>query len=440
MGKVIDVTNTAMIKEWVRKKQELEVQLAWELMEVFNDPEMGLIQELRKMVKKSIVVMDQISKGECAFVEDRVERKAALALAPERRKKFHNLWRTNWSKFYFRFGSDKYETSRGTLRRETPPGIKPQWLRESVEEGVDHFLAQHCADWIRVYGEVVEEVLGKGSVADNARLAFQKGGKFHWNKFKGYEDGAQENAGRRRVKVTDKFADQQIVMPDYAEELAHKSSEQMLDRHAHPDSLSTATVWGFQSSIHNAAGLKKWRVMEKDTTGKMDQVFGLMPGATISGTTTDNVYFFKEFGGLGLNPIFYLLPTATIVGGGHHSLVEVGIPLMLNDINNYKVGLYSTLFPTQQIPKGAPKGVEEIKIILREAEEHTNNHLMLIYYSGTNPVGCFYYEIPHARHLWNKMITGIGFMNAFQKLPPWPKKEDIKELMHDLTILEPVLA
>ena len=192
-------------------------------------------------------------------------------------------------------------------------------------------------------------------------------------------------------------------------------------------------VWGFMRDIskgnlpekQNPTGINRWRVMEKDTMGKMDQVFGLMPGATISGTTTDNIYFFEKFRGLGLDPVFYMLPLATIVGGGHHSLLEVGLPLSSNGKGAYKVGLYSTLFPTGCQDQNRPAGVYEIENILRFAEGHPDNHLMLIYYdSSQQPAGCYLYE-NNDKGKWQRMCTGDDLLRVFRGVQAWPNRDQI---------------
>lgn len=217
--------------------------------------------------------------------------------------------------------------------------------------------------------------------------------------------------GRRRV--LGQFRKDEIVMPDYSK---------------------TGTVWAFQRDITSSAGLNRWQVMQGDTTGKMDQVFGLMPGATISGTTTDNIYFYKRFGGLWMNPIFYLLPTATIVSGGHHSLLEVGLPLMLNNICKYKVGLYSTLFPNNAVTAGAPPGVMALKNKLLLAEAQPTNHLMLIHYSGNRPTGCYLYDDPMDKDKWNRMKIGDAFMTTFKTISPFPRKIQIDYLQKMLDL------
>jgi hypothetical protein len=172
-----------------------------------------------------------------------------------------------------------------------------------------------------------------------------------------------------------------------------------------------------------------WEVKQTDTTGKMDKVFGLLHGATISGTTTDTIFFLQQFGKLGLDPIFYLLPIATIVGGGHHSLLEVAYPLSLNGIISYRVGLYSTLFPNRGALPEFP-GVREIRLLLGSYESHAWNRLFLAYYDGSpTPTGCFLYDNGAERKSWEAFATAnAAMLDVFKRMPTWPRRMDVSKI------------
>lgn len=401
-----EITNQKIVAEMMRKKQELEIMLAWELLEIFNNPGMKLLGQLHKMVENSIEYMDTISKD------------ATFG------KNFNSLWSSDWSVKYFKF------PELGGMKK--PPGITNIWNAKEIAKNVNKFSAQHCADWIRVFGEVLEKVV-KGD-ANKIRESWQKGGIYHWEKYDGQKEGQQLDKGRRRVMG--KYRDKETVMPDYAQQ----KKEDLHHEKVNPGTkapASSVSVWGFQRDITGAAGLKRWQVMQRDTTGKMDQVFGLMPGATISGTTTDNIDFLKRFGGLGLHPIYYTLPLATIVAGGHHSMLEVAVPLMLNRINDYRVGLYSTLFPVlRSSSSGAPPGVNAIRNKLNIAENHKFNKLMLIYYNsvGQHPAGCYLYDSLKDKQVWRKMRIREEFMTAFKSLRPFPTKMQLNYLMGQISL------
>jgi hypothetical protein len=374
------MVDPAGLREMLRAKQALEVRLAWELLEVFNDPKAGFITRLQGMVSQSVDVMDQIATSDLT------------------RMKFEGKWKGGWNKY-------ACCTDNGIV--DWHPGV--------IKFKVKNFIAQHCADWIRIFGEVIEDV-AQGE-QDAIRKSFQKGEKYHWTKFNPKAQGPQDNAGRRRVTQDDRQKLGVGVLPDY-------------------DAVTGGEfrVWGFMQDISPSAGINRWRIMESDTIGKMDQVFGLMPAATISGTTTDNIYFFQRFQQNGLDPVFYLLPLATIVAPGHHSMLEVGLPLSLNGHGDYKVGLYTTLFPSGSQSGSRPAGVDAIRNALIAAELHRDNHLMLVYYNGSKPAGCLFSFNAQDREKWKGMVTGTNLLGAFRKVAPWPNEGQVRTLMESLNL------
>jgi hypothetical protein len=405
------IKDTATVRQMMNDKQALEVRLAWDLLEVFNDAEMGFIGKLRDMVRASIPAMHK-------FYD-------------EFRLPFQNKWNGSWRNY-------AVCTDNGII----------DWHPATIEFKSKQFTAQHCADWIRIFGEVIEDV-AKGKY-DAARKGFQRGGLYHWTKFDPKDPSDQSGAGRRRV--TGEFLETEKYFEQRSMNLGHRAGPIMAVAADVPDParltqavpVHLSPVWGFMHDISPSAGINRWRILENDTLGKMDQVFGLMPGATISGTTTDNIYFFDQFGGLGLDPMFFLLPTATIVAPGHHSLLEVALPLSLNSldkhktepkINNYKVGLYRTLLPTSSQAKDRPRGVGEIESILGIAEDHPTNKLMLIYYEGTTPAGCLLFDQRTEKEIWSRIKTGEKLMQIFRPLPAWPKEEQVRRLMGELGLV-----
>lgn len=371
-----EIKDQNIISQYTKEKQALEVGLGMDMLEIFNDRKAGLIYQIRKLVKAGIRDMDS-------------KRNAKLAN--------QTIFDQNWNAPKDKGGWKNYAGC-------TANKINAWNADDIINNKVDSFKAEHCADWIRIYGEVIEKVI-KGD-ENLKRESYQKGDNYHWSKYDGKAGGEQIDKGRRRLMAT--------FNPNSAQ-YAQRQTE----------------AWNLLTSLPDA-GIKRWNIMEKDTTGKMDQVFGLTPGATISGTTTDNIYFIKKFSRLRLDPIYFLLPLAAIVAGGHHTLLEVALPLSLNGLVQYEIGFYSTLFPKRGALPEQPDGIREIKLLLGNYEKHKYNHLMLTYYSGiAQPAGCFLYNRISEEKSWKKFAKADEIlMNKFKTLLPWPKRLDALKLCY----------
>jgi hypothetical protein len=157
-------------------------------------------------------------------------------------------------------------------------------------------------------------------------------------------------------------------------------------------------------------------------------VFGLVPLADISGTTTDSIYFTERFAiHTGGDPVFYLLPLATIVAGGHHSLLEVALSLNINKIVDYRIGFYTSLFPP-----GGVKASRTIRNALFQSENQRINRYMLVYYAaGDNPTirgipaGCFLYEQNDLRE-FEYFSKCVEILDSFPFMPFWPNEEQLR--------------
>ena len=103
-------------------------------------------------------------------------------------------------------------------------------------------------------------------------------------------------------------------------------------------------------------------------------------------------------------------------------------------MNDYKVGLYSTLFSKGSGTIGVPAGVGEIKSILEFTENHHDNNLMLLYYEGSTPTGCLLYDGTLDKQRWNRMVFGEQIMTIFKAMTPWPNRVKVNALATSLSI------
>jgi hypothetical protein len=364
---------------FLMEKQSMEVALALDILEVFNDT---LLPNLRKMCIESVLMVAEELDGSVPFYNE-----------------FNKEWK-------------KYDCFMGIHG----------WNTGEIIKRAKFWTASQCGDWIRVYGEIVENKF-LGETEDNKRRLPMKGPQGSWKKAQPKADAGKQNlsqpnfepnAKRRRVEFKQLWDDQKDIYTG----MCTPSKELM-------------------NTMPNA-GIKKWAIMADDITGKMDQAFGLMPGATISGTTTDNIFFLDFYGRLFNDPVYNLLPLGTIVGGGHHSLLEVALPLTVNGWINYSVGCYSTLFPDRApMGNGNDGGAVAIKNFLIAYEGREESRLMLFYYNGVGRIdGCLVCGAAEKQRWVKEFKADDKLMNEFMLMHDWPSKGQVEvfAMKHNLYV------
>ena len=245
-----------------------------------------------------------------------------------------------------------------------------------------------------------------------------------------------------------------------------------------------------------SGGIQRWLHLDADPLAKMDKVFGLSHGATISGTTTDTLFFINKIAyvdlwlsnktpdvhipeylkcyyegwnweyydrmGLkvvfvkhlnkivtmtpfikarphryfitGLDPMYYMVPLGTIVGQGHHTTLEVALPLALNRKIDYAICEYTSLLPSRGSRRDK-SDVSGVKLILETAKNDTRNKYILVYYTENRRTGYVLFDKKKDAQLWNKIAKAdVELMNKFKKFKPYPTKEDIASI--DVKIAE----
>ncbi len=361
--------NTA--KQMIAEKQSVEVGLALDVKEIFD---VEMIQDLRQLCQNSIKRVDAMAQRDPLFTQ---------------------TYPRKWA-FY------------GCMR-----GMG-QWNAGSLLRQTRSWKATDCGEWIRVYGEIVEENFF-GPREEANRKAAQRGDPSHWKKPKVPKAARGQEWG-------DQHLDQQNFQPQALRRRVQYNNLTYGDQGLYD---GETTPSGFLMKSMPSSGIQKWAIMANDVTGKMDRVFGLMKGATISGTTTDTVYFLNKFARAIRDPILYLLAVGHLVGNGHHSLLEVAIPLTLNGFMEYSVGLYSTLirpiFRRVQIrPALRQKGADALQGVFERWENHPNNHLMMCYYERGELAGALVADknLGGNRAVWKLGFTADeGLMTAFAAMP-----------------------
>jgi hypothetical protein len=172
--------------------------------------------------------------------------------------------------------------------------------------------------------------------------------------------------------------------------------------------------------------MQLFRVKGNDLCKRMDLLFGLLKGATISGTTTDTVLVLEAFGaGLGLHPGYYLFPVATIAASLHHTLLEAGLALTLTEaIDSYCVGFYTSL-----VPKGGlPAELAKAQTILSGAEQDRRNRHLICWFDEkdkTRPAGCILWDKPYEIRASRRLVEAKGLLTHIAQVPTLPKQADV---------------
>ena len=171
------------------------------------------------------------------------------------------------------------------------------------------------------------------------------------------------------------------------------------EQHPIPIEPHVAAAW-VRPKQGNISGMQRFRVSGNDVCRKIDLMFGLLPGATISGTTTDTALVLETFGTMKvgpkmwatIHPGYYLFPVATIAASLHHTLLEAGLALTVVDaIPDYEVGLYESLVP----PEGLPNELLRARPLLDAAENDLRNRQFICWYDRFQD----YYLENHFLHL-----------------------------------------
>jgi hypothetical protein len=139
----------------------------------------------------------------------------------------------------------------------------------------------------------------------------------------------------------------------------------------------------------NFKGRFRWCLMPDSVLFWVSRFFGLSESGDISGTTADALFVLEAVLAMpeaqevrrqwGENlPMVYTIPLLQMVKECHHTILEIGYVLTLNDVcENYVIGDYSTLLPKGIDPKGA------IGQVFNDAAKQ-NRPDWKLYFDGTN--------------------------------------------------------
>lgn len=234
------------------------------------------------------------------------------------------------------------------------------------------WTAADCSDFIRLFGELVENKMLDGSYGYQALSPELPNQKESW-----------------RPKVQ--------FHPDHRARLrgqAYKPAQ------SGPHVANARAVMLALRRDPGFAGINKTLLNRaKSTVSKIDYVYGLAEGCDISGTTADSLFFhtyLEPFCTTAECPpwmfmILHLLPLATMVYQSHHTILECALTISCDQRTGteYSVGKYHTLLP--RFLRG--QGLGPLEGILRRFDHDYRNHRMLCYFDPANySVRANYYD------------------------------------------------
>jgi hypothetical protein len=364
----------------IERKQRLELRLALALAEQFSHPE--LLGPLRQLAAAALTEIASIGTSTSSTLAGAVDK----AIANE--------------SFIL------------TLRVGGPwqGGIKDTAGMARILPYVGRLTVEQCADIIRLYGSVVDSAAAVD--LEYRKLAAEKTAfragiistveaqKQVWD-----ERDRGQPFGRRRTRIDPR--------------LSSTAAYQRL--------RSKMYASDFQEELIALEGGIKTTILDDDSTvGKLERYYGLAYGADISGTTSDALWVFERFWGKGYDPIYMLLPVATIVGQGHHTLIEVALALSVTHRITYRIGEYTTLMPVTNHPAAA-----SMRQILTEFEAMPDNRPLGCWYpTPTELGGCYEFTPDQFNHLKN---NALRVLDQLARRPTFPTHLDIDAFFLDRT-------
>lgn len=258
----------------------------------------------------------------------------------------------------------------------------------------DQWTASDCGDLMRLFGGIIEdETLQTRGLVGKAVEDF-----------------------RREQRVGPGFGGDQRSRTGggYTPNLPHIEA-------AHNAALEFKRTKGF-------SGFAKMTLNDNSTVKKIDSAFGLAEGCDISGTTADALFFFRHVNAFidglpemitdELLPVIQLLPMATMASQGHHTILECGLTLTLNNIIDYRIGFYTTLMPT-----GSTNGT--LQGIFNAAEMDVRNQHILCFWENGKLQG-IHYDTPEEFNLLKAAsLTNETFRSQFVSLPLKPSQTQL---------------
>lgn len=183
------------------------------------------------------------------------------------------------------------------------------------------------------------------------------------------------------------------------------------------------------SGMGGVRGRASKRLVSGSNLSTINRLFGLTWGCDISGTTCDEVFALDTWGPCILGHAAYaMLPLGVIVHNMHHTILEVALPLSINDRIDYRVGFFDTLVPRL----GLPAELSAIHGWIAQADQQMAGKHLLRYYENGRPVGCFRFtdeEIPRLRRADISHARTLLQLASSGRIGVFPSRAQVERLI-----------
>ena len=382
-----------------------EVMLARNLYEVF-EKNPTLKEAIRKIGYVAVAYVHEISK----YVKTHSKIEAEKALLKVLKKE------------------------KGLLLWGSPEPVDGNAVRGKIEglrNGWKGFTTNDCSEALRLFGGVVEEVNAhlKGVTVsikcdsrttlklvledlEMLRKAYRSGygRKVQKDLWKEAQSKAQKKDGTNSAPFRSDVRKRDFARMDKDGDITFGPSyREMKDgetyRPLSASQLRYVIGSSKRESERDVRGMTLWKLKEGSTVWSIDRIFGLPPGADISGTTADLMWgleiiaaalypqrITKTKGKLwGYNvkkpapgpntykkeyDLLYLLPIAAMVSHYHHTILECALTQVFNSEIIYSIGFYTTLLSPDCADTPTAQKVREV---LKKWEDNPTNFKMVIF-------------------------------------------------------------
>jgi len=462
---LVTKSNSWMITQIINNKHECEKEMAEAILQAFdNSKDKDVLGVLRGIVANSIDDIKDIiaAKGEAAFT-------AAYGKDASNYGFVSGKGLANSEKFLSFVGNTS-----------------------NVFESMN---TDECGCMIRFYGEVIEAgnkiggadeskaIKAKLKALEDHKASYQlssEANKPEWKKSSqetGKEVPKSDAALRNRVSASPKPLKWEKAPTEHPSQADQAAIEKFEARQKEVQAYRLKRSKVERQLAAAGGGIGVWVQEDEDLLARMNKVFGLIHGATISGTTTDTIFFLNRmtlvdkymgvrlpdelgqptpdwlesyYGGWdwstykkthikkvvapqGLDPLYYLIPIGTIVGKGHHSVLEVAIPLTQNKKMNYIIGKYTRLLLDREGRENSDAA--DIVSVLKRYENDDRNKRVLIYYTAQKEIEG-YVLFDKAEAIWDDIaLANQNLMNKFKSFATHPTKAQVASLHPELNRL-----